>query len=540
MLGAYKLVQARKGFEMEQQVKILAVDDRYENLLALNSILASSNYDVISLQSGEEVLRYLLKEPADHIAVILMDVQMPGLSGFETAELIKQRKACQDIPIIFLTALSTSIEHVLKGYHVGSIDYLFKPIHPKMLRMKVDGFVNMHLNHQKIKYQSELLHKRTLDLEDTNRKLAEAEEKLKQQNFLLEQWVEERTSELVDAHEKLIKSQEHFKKMFMLSPSLMAIRRLPDLTYLEINESWKQYTGYGDEIIGTTLDLLRAEVGDSRKFNDVIHNCKVKYETKSKEIRTALLSTEIIDIENESCLLEVAVDITESLRFESEMARLAQLNLVGEMAAGIAHEIRNPMTTIRGFLQLFRENDRHMQKEYIPIMLEELDRANEIITEYLSLAKNKQSHQQPENINRIIEMLLPLIQAEAVMSGKHVHFQFEDCPVIQLDDKEMRQLILNMCMNGLEAMSLGGKLRIETYTETEHVVLLIADEGIGINEEHLEKLGRPFFTTKDEGTGLGLAICYSIAARHQASIEVLSSEKGTTFLIRFPITTSNP
>lgn len=535
MLGAYKLVHARKGFEMEQQVKILAVDDRYENLLALNSILASSNYDVISLQSGEEVLRYLLKEPADHIAVILMDVQMPGLSGFETAELIKQRKACQDIPIIFLTALSTSIEHVLKGYHVGSIDYLFKPIHPKMLRMKVDGFVNMHLNHQKIKIQSELLHKRTLDLEETNRKLAEAEEKLKQQNFLLEQWVEERTSELVDAHEKLIRSQEHFKKMFMLSPSLMAIRRLPDLTYLEINESWKQYTGYGDEIIGTTLDLLRAEVGDSRNNNDVIHNCKVKYETKSKEIRTALLSTEIIDIENESCLLEVAVDITESLRFESEMARLAQLNLVGEMAAGIAHEIRNPMTTIRGFLQLFRENDRHMQKEYIPIMLEELDRANEIITEYLSLAKNKQSYQKPENINRIIEMLIPLIQAEAVMSGKHVHFQFKDCPVIQLDDKEMRQLILNMCMNGLEAMSLGGKLRIETCTEAEHVVLLIADEGIGINEEHLEKLGRPFFTTKDEGTGLGLAICYSIAARHQASIEVQSSEKGTTFLIRFPI-----
>lgn len=520
---------------MEQQVKILAVDDRYENLLALNSILASSHYDVISLQSGEEVLRYLLKEPADHIAVILMDVQMPGLSGFETVELIKQRKACQDIPIIFLTALSTSIEHVLKGYHVGSIDYLFKPVHPEMLRMKVDAFVNMHLGHQKIKYQSELLHKRTLDLEETNRKLAEAEEKLKQQNSLLEQWVEERTTELVDAHEKLLKSQDHFKKMFMLSPSLMAIRRLPDLTYIEINESWKQYTGYGDEIIGTNMDLLRTDSGESISCDEVVHNCKVKYETKSKETRTALLSTEIIDIENESCLLQVAVDITESLRFETEMARLAQLNLVGEMAAGIAHEIRNPMTTIRGFLQLFRENDRNMQKEYIPIMLEELDRANEIITEYLSLAKNKQSHQQPDQINRIIEMLLPLIQAEAVMSGKHVQFHFALCPVIQLDDKEMRQLILNMCMNGLEAMSIGGTLTIQTFEQNGYVVLLISDEGTGIDEKHLEKLGRPFFTTKDEGTGLGLAICYSIAARHKASIEVQSSSEGTTFLIRFPI-----
>ncbi|UKS24206.1 response regulator [Paenibacillus sp. HWE-109] len=520
---------------MEQQVKILAVDDRYENLLALNSILASPHYEVIGLQSGEEALRYLLKESADHIAVILMDVQMPGLSGFETVELIKQRKACQDIPIIFLTALSTSIEHVLKGYHVGSIDYLFKPVHPEMLRKKVDAFVNMHLNHQKIKSQSELLQKRTLDLEETNRKLAEAEEKLKQQNVLLENWVEERTSELVDAHQKLLKSQEHFKKMFMLSPSLMAIRRLPDLTYLEINESWKQYTGYGDEIIGTSMDLLRTEQGEPMKCDEVIHNLKVRYETKSKEMRTALMSTEIIDIENESCMLQVAVDITESLRFEAEMARLAQLNLVGEMAAGIAHEIRNPMTTIRGFLQLFRENDGRMQKQYIPIMLEELDRANEIITEYLSLAKNKQSHQHPDQINRIIEMLLPLIQAEAVMSGKHVQYQIMDCPIIQLDDKEIRQLILNMCMNGLEAMSIGGKLRIETYREPEHVVLLIGDEGTGIDEHHLEKLGRPFFTTKDEGTGLGLAICYSIAARHRASIEVQSSPKGTTFYIRFPV-----
>ena len=167
-----------------------------------------------------------------------------------------------------------------------------------------------------------------------------------------------------------------------------------------------------------------------------------------------------------------------------------------------------------------------MQKEYIPIMLEELDRANEIITEYLSLAKNKQSHQKPENINRIIEMILPLIQAEAVMSGKHVHVQFTDCPVVQLDDKEMRQLILNMCMNGLEAMTIGGKLTIETYPEAGHVVLLIADEGKGIEQEHLEKLGRPFFTTKDEGTGLGLAICYSIAARHQASIEVQLQPEG--------------
>ncbi|MBD0381321.1 response regulator [Paenibacillus sedimenti] len=520
---------------MEQQVKILAVDDRYENLLALNSILASSQYDIVSLQSGEEVLKYLLKESPDPIAVILMDVQMPGLNGYDTVELIKQRKSCQDIPIIFLTALSMSIEHVLKGYHVGSIDYLFKPIHPDLLKMKVDAFVKLHRYHQKIKVQSELLQMRTLELEESNRRLAQAETKLKEQNLLLEQWVEERTSELVDAHEKLMKSQEHFKKMFISSPCLMAIRRLSDYIYIEVNESWKHYTGYGDEIIGTAANFIRPELGEVVPINQVIHNYKVKYETKSKEIRTALLSTEIIDIEDEKCLLQVAIDITENLRYETEMARLAQLNLVGEMAAGIAHEIRNPMTTIRGFLQLFRDSKRKMEKEYIHIMLEELDRANNIITEYLSLAKNKRTHQQMEHLNRIIETLQPLIQAEAVMSGKHVQFRLDDCPELSLDDKEIRQLILNMCMNGLEAMEAGSTLTVETCKEAKHVVLKISDEGTGIHEEHLEKLGRPFFTTKDHGTGLGLAICYSIAARHHAPIEVQSSSKGTTFLIRFAI-----
>ncbi|NEW07674.1 response regulator [Paenibacillus sp. SYP-B3998] len=525
---------------MEQGVKILAVDDRYENLLALNSILASSHYDIISLQSGEEVLKYLLRESADHIAVILMDVQMPGLNGFDTVELIKQRKSCQDIPIIFLTALSTSIEHVLKGYHVGSIDYLFKPIHPELLRMKVDAFVKLHRYHQKIKFQSELLQTRALELEETNQRLAEAKKQLKEQNLLLEQWVEERTSELVDAHEKLMKSQEHFKKMFVSSPCLMAIRRLSDYTYIDVNESWKHFTGYGNEVLGTATNFLsmKLELGEDAKLDQIVRNYKIKYETKSKETRSALLSTEIIDIEDEKCLLQVAIDITENMRYETEMARLAQLNLVGEMAAGIAHEIRNPMTTIRGFLQLFRESNRKMEKEYIQIMLEELDRANDIITEYLSLAKNKRTHPQLEHLNRIIETLQPLIQAEAAMSGKHVYFHLEDSPQLSLDNKEIRQLILNMCINGLEAMESGGNLTVQTYVESNQVVLKISDEGGGINEEHLEKLGRPFFTTKDHGTGLGLAICYSIAARHHAPIQVETDRSGTTFYIRFGIPTS--
>ncbi|UJF31705.1 ATP-binding protein [Paenibacillus hexagrammi] len=522
---------------MEEQVKILAVDDRYENLLALQSILASCDCDLVTLQSGEEVLKYLLKEPAHNIAAILMDVQMPGLNGFETTELIKQKKSCEDIPIIFLTAISTSIEHVLRGYHAGSIDYVFKPVHPELLKMKVDAFIKLHRVQHNYMRQSELLHSRTLELEAANHKLAAAEMLLKQQNEQLEKRVEERTRELIEAHNKLMKSQAHFKKMFQASPCLMTIRNLSTFEYIDVNESWKYHTGYGDEVIGTSLNPMNqtADTSDEPRLGELYQNYKVKYETKQKEIRSALVSTEIIEMNDEKCLLQVGIDITETLRYETEMARLAQLNLVGEMAAGIAHEIRNPMTTIRGFLQLFRNSQGRMDNEYIEIMLEELDRANDIITEYLSLAKNKRTYQNAMQLNRILETLSPLIQAEAVMTGKHFHVHYGECPDVQLDDKEIRQLILNICINGLEAMEAGGKLTVQTYSESEHVILKISDEGGGIQTEHLEKLGRPFFTTKEHGTGLGLAVCYSIAARHNAKIEVQSSPAGTTFTIKFII-----
>jgi PAS domain S-box-containing protein len=368
---------------MNHTIQILAVDDHPENLMALKGVLSVADYELVALRSGEDALRYLLLEDISRLAVILMDVQMPGMNGFETVELIKQRDRCRDIPVIFLTAISTSFDHVIQGYQIGSVDYLFKPIHPQLLRLKVDAFVKLHGYNRKIKEQGEMLRKRALELETANRKLAEAETMLKMQNERLESIVESRTFELIAANDKLLKSQERFKKMFMSSPCPIAIRCLSDFRYIDVNESWKRHTGYGDEVIGLAGNPLQEIVdpmeGDHVRLDQTLRNVRIKYTTKGNEIRDALLSTEIIEIDDEKCLLQVMIDITEKVRYEKEMARLAELNLVGEMAAGIAHEIRNPMTTIRGFLQLLDSNRGSMAKEYIQIMLGELDRANGII-----------------------------------------------------------------------------------------------------------------------------------------------------------------
>ncbi|MFZ3172339.1 MAG: PAS domain S-box protein [Carboxydocellales bacterium] len=243
---------------------------------------------------------------------------------------------------------------------------------------------------------------------------------------------------------------------------------------------------------------------------------------------------------NEEGMVELIIseghDITERKNFEREMLRLDRLNVVGQAAAGISHEIRNPLTTVRGFLQLLGGREGHSEnKKYFEVMIEELDRANAIITKFLSLAKDKAVKKEVSNINTIIKAINPFLVADTVKIEKRIYFEYGEIPDLLLNEKEIRQLIINLIYNGLEAMSPGGKLFIKTYTEDEAVVLAVQDQGTGIEPSILDKLGTPFLTTKDYGTGLGLAVSFGIAARHNAKINVETGPRGTTFYVHFAI-----
>lgn len=159
--------------EVQESIHILLVDDRPENLMALEAVLESEHYTLVKATSGEEALRRLLK---DDFAVIVLDVQMPGLDGIETAKLIKARDRTKDIPIIFISANSKEAEHLFAGYSAGAIDYMVKPFIPQILRSKIDGFVDMYLTNQRLKTQSALLQQKTLELERINEELVKAKE----------------------------------------------------------------------------------------------------------------------------------------------------------------------------------------------------------------------------------------------------------------------------------------------------------------------------------------------------------------------------
>lgn len=218
-----------------------------------------------------------------------------------------------------------------------------------------------------------------------------------------------------------------------------------------------------------------------------------------------------------------------------QMMRLDRLNITGEMAAGIAHEIRNPMTTVRGMLQFIgnkQEFSRH--KENFTLMISELDEANHIITEFLSLAKNKSMKFESIDLNAIIKGVYPLLKADAMYHNCEVRLELQAIAEITADPSSMNQIILNTVKNSIDAMPNGGVITVRTAQTERAVFLSVQDEGIGIPDEIRERIGTPFFTTKDHGTGLGLAICYRIALRHRARLTIASTPgEGTTITIGF-------
>jgi len=230
-------------------------------------------------------------------------------------------------------------------------------------------------------------------------------------------------------------------------------------------------------------------------------------------------------------------DITELEILRNEITNMERLNLVGQMAASITHEIRNPMATIKGFIQLLKEESPGDNQHYYQIIINELDRANNIISDFLSLSQNRIIEMNYYNLNDIIEELYPILSADANIKGHFIDLELDqELPDLLLNKKEIKQLILNLTRNSTESMSNSGRLLILTKKFDDEVELQISDTGCGIPKPILKKIFEPFYTTKEGGTGLGLAVSKSIVEKHNGKIIIISTENvGTTFIIKFKI-----
>ncbi|WCK54232.1 PAS domain S-box protein [Aneurinibacillus sp. Ricciae_BoGa-3] len=233
----------------------------------------------------------------------------------------------------------------------------------------------------------------------------------------------------------------------------------------------------------------------------------------------------------------VSRDTTERKRMEEIIRRTDKLAVVGELAAGIAHEIRNPLTSLVGFTQLLQSRDKE-NEQYFEIMLSELNRINLIVGEFLLLAKPHILSFEMKNLAALLGNVVSILESEANKNNIQIITDIPaNIPNIKCEQNQMKQVLINILKNAIEAMPNGGRIFVKVKMEDDQNILIqVTDQGCGISEDRLSKLGEPFYTTKEKGTGLGLTVSYKIVQNHHGKMRIKSEKgKGTTVEIVLPV-----
>ncbi|MDD9270101.1 ATP-binding protein [Paenibacillus sp. GCM10023248] len=224
------------------------------------------------------------------------------------------------------------------------------------------------------------------------------------------------------------------------------------------------------------------------------------------------------------------------LKREEHMLRSDKLKVIGELASGMAHEIRNPLTTVKGFLQISKANGYNIENWY-GLIMDEINRMSDLTAEFLQFSKPHSIDFRIHSLHECMLKVIALMESEATRFGHQIHYvDSGDGAHMLMDQDKMIQLLLNLIKNACEAMEENGVIQMQLSSDSKRATIVIADNGPGIPSDQLEKIFHPFFTTKETGTGLGLSICYKIVQDHQGTLEVESElGTGTRFIMTFPL-----
>ncbi|WP_409291955.1 PAS domain S-box protein [Peribacillus sp. SCS-37] len=341
---------------------------------------------------------------------------------------------------------------------------------------------------------------------------------------------------------QLRKSEQKFRKVFEDSIDGLILwdssGRIAD-----INESGLEILDLPKSIPANSIyDLINLMPENARNFEQYLEELN-EFEFSSSIIPIHYHDGTIKHIEfstriNTGLSLTVFRDVTGQLEMQEQLRKSDTLNVVGELAAGIAHEIRNPMTALKGFIQLLEGSIQEDYTTYFRVIKSELQRIESIITEFLVLAKPQAVKFLQKDVKEILTDTIELMRAQALMQN----IQFDSLyskkvEKIYCEGNQLKQVFINIIKNAIEVMPKGGVITIKTDEYLDKFVRIsISDQGQGIPEEKIKKLGEPFYTTKERGTGLGLMVSYKIIEEHKGWIDVESKEgAGTTFHIYLPI-----
>ncbi len=482
---------------------ILAIDDTPENLALLSQMLTEKGYKVRSVTKGSTAIRGAKAAPPD---LILLDVKMPEMNGYEVCRQLKADPGTANIPVIFISALGDVFDKV-KAFKAGGVDYITKPFQVEEVLARLDT----HLTIRNLQIQ------------------------LQAQNAQLQQEIAEKTA-----------AEDKFAKAFRACPNPMAIANYQSGSLLEVNRSFLQMSGYPPaEIIGKSIHqvystsalekyqqaLVKAELQGS------VCNQELEFKTKSGQIKTVLLSLELIELGGNKCTLQIMNDITERKRLENEFISL------------VSHELRTPMTSTIGALDLLNsgqlETLSDRGKQILQIAIRNTERLIRLVNDILDLERMKLGKIAIEPVACDLQPLL--VQAtetmQAMADKAKVKLILEPCSIwLKVDSDRILQTLTNLLSNGIKFTEPGGIVKLAASVQGDRCQIIVQDTGRGIPADKLESIFERFqqVDTSDSrskgGTGLGLAICRHIVERHNGKIWVESVlGQGSIFHVDLPV-----
>ena len=520
-----------------KKISVLAVDDRPENLLALENLLESPELNIVKAGSGREAL---VKTLSHDFALILLDVQMPDMDGYETAELLRSVKKTKRIPIIFVTAANKEEHHVFKGYESGAVDYLLKPLEPVILISKVKIFIELYK-------QRVLLEQKTEEVQSLR-------------NYL---------SNIIDSMPSILIGVD--KKTRVTHWNLRAV----------------EITGISEEVAkGKLLEKIFPQLINGTEYVDkaiesrhVYHHPRSTRQDNGRLVYEDITIYPLVTRGMQGAVIRID-DATERVQMEEMMTEAEKMLSLGGLAAGIAHEINNPLagmmqsaivmksrlesTNMPANLQVAEELSINMadvkafmDKREIFRMIDTIhnsgSRAAEIVNSMLIFARKTDADDMSFHyVNTLMDEILELASTDYDLKQKYdfksieIVKQYDEIlPMLPCEPARIQQVLLNVLRNGAQAMHSAQTqcprfiIKIYNDKESDMVCIEIEDNGPGIDEEIRSKVFDPFFTTKPVGigTGLGLSVSYFIITKnHKGKMDVISTPgSGARFIIKLPI-----
>ena len=331
---------------------------------------------------------------------------------------------------------------------------------------------------------------------------------------------------------------EHSSDMIMLHKV--------DFTYLYVSPSVKTVLGYEPfELIGKSPSQFihpddRDEMRRQYRLSANQDSQLITYRCRKKDgsyiwIESTTKTLSDYESGEPKEIVSVSRDIQQRMETNEMLRKSEKLAVVGQMAAAVAHEIRNPLTPIKGFMQLLH-SENEINPIYLKVILDELKRVESIISEFLTMAKPHTEKTTFVQINDVVKQIVQLLQTEALMMNKELNFfSSEFIPAIEGDPNSLKQVFMNVIQNALDAITEQGRIEVNISKDKTGVIVQVVDNGCGIPQERLSKLGEPFYSTKEKGTGLGLMTSYRIIESHNGKINIESIDgEGTTVTIWLP------